>query len=173
MSKKPKKKKRKPSKPGLKQIHYYNVSGSENGADDAWVHYTSRVPGYIGTDMRVADVVGSINDVSDLTMGIMRTGPGGKPTPPFSSRLQKQAIAEEAVRVAAAADEWLNRIMTGSPLRDGAAWRLERREQYLNHLGEPGQSEMVLRGMGATLHCLKWLDELYVSDQPFYPYPKE
>lgn len=108
------------------QIHYYDVE--ETDPDKGWVHYTSRVPGWIGVDCRVADMVRDQGDVNQQTVGFMN--------PPITAGERPDAVtirqlAAEAVRISRFAPEWLDRIQTRSSIRDHDLWRNEGKALYL------------------------------------------
>lgn len=109
------------------QIHYYDVEEAEPAK--GWVHYTSRVTGWEGVECRVADVVRDLDDVDSQTVGFHNAPNYNRDPGPMVAR----QLADEAVRVSRFAPEWLDRIMTRSPLRDADQWRNEAKKQYLKH----------------------------------------
>jgi hypothetical protein len=107
------------------QIHFYDVENTI--PDKGWLHYTSRVRGWEGVDVRVADVVRSLEDISFETVGVIGDT---MPTNRWSPQIIR-LLAEEAVRVSKCGPTWLDRIMTRSPLRDNESWRSEEKAKYL------------------------------------------
>lgn len=103
----------KASKETLRLIHFYN--------SDGFIHYLSEV--LSGADCRVVDVVRTLEDINDRTVGILPESVG----PDVFRRLQtpgphQVAIAEEAVLVSLALPTWINNIWMNSPLRDSTIW---------------------------------------------------
>ena len=105
----------------LRLIHFYNKDG--------FVHYTSSVvPGLREPpDCRVADVVRSLDDVCDRTVGILPSTVAPETLREvMSPTAMNLAFVEEAIRVALALPTWINNIWMNSPMRDSAIWTGER-----------------------------------------------
>lgn len=129
----------------LRLIHFYN--------SDGFIHFVSEV--LSGADCRVADVVRSLKDLNNRTVGIHRESVG----PDAFRRLQipgphQVAFAEEAVRVSLALPTWIDNIWMNSPLRDSSIWTGERAKRPGgDHVLDAGQMTNIAGGLKARWEC--------------------